>query len=289
MKRISKLLILLIAVLLLAGCKSNKGYGLVEITGNDLLKNLTEEKSFAFAIINPDNKKTEDFKNDLNRIAKEKKIDIYYIDSTMLSFNNSEQIKYLYNIDLNNDYYFYNGKDSFHKLYSDYKTVRDNYKDIKVDTNIKIQNEKELKENLNKAKESYKEGKIGEALNYVYEAWPLDEAKEFYKKSDYFNIVNEWESKSEIKGKLAIKKLAIFQVTDYIFTYEYNGKTEDYKEPLAKEYKDEHYRIKDGIIYTSKDSNDFQERFKIISISKEDIILEENGKQTRYVRFKKEN
>lgn len=288
MKKKIKIILVIMLSILLVGCKSKEGYQLIEITGQDLIEALNNREEILYATIYMDSKTGENFKRDLSRIAKEKHTDIYYVDSSKMSFWDDETIYIINNIDTRKNYIYYTGKNEIALEYKDYKDLNQNLEGYKSNKIGKITSDEEKQKYLKDAKTAYEEGRISDSYNLLTKCWTLDEAKEYYSKGKYYKLFNEWEYRAQNNKELTIKKITIFDVTSLLFTYEYKGPVADYKEPKAKEYNDVNFRVKDDIIYVEVE-NDFQPKYKIISLEDEELILEENKVQTVYKANKKEN
>ena len=288
MKKSIKLIIVLVLSLLLFGCGTKEGYKLNELTGPELVESFDNNDNIVYATVNLSNKDGENFKRDLERVAKELHLEIYYVDSSKLNFWIDETLYAQTNIDTRKNYIYFNGKDVEALEYTNYKDLYDNLKGTKSNKISKTISDKEKEDNLKKAKEAYNEGNLSDSYNYLTTCWTLKEAKDFYKNSKYFKLINEWEYKSQNNKNIIIKKITIFDITSLLFTYEYNGPAADYKEPKAKEYNEANYLVKDDIIYL-EENNEYKEKYKIISLNDDEMVIEENKIQTVYQANKKEN
>lgn len=288
MKRTIKLLIILLSLVLITGCGKEKGYNLIELTGSELIGALYNKEQFIYATINPNDETGQNFIRDLKRVAKEHHTDIYYIDNTKVNFYADETIYIINNIDTRKNVYFYSGDLNVAYAYTNYNDIEQNLKNYKSNKITTIISDSDKKKELELAKKAYNEGKLAESFKHLNESWTLKEAKEFYNDSKYFKILNKWEYKSVGQKNIVIKKFAMFNVADYAFTYTYKGPKADYIEPLAKDYTEYTSLVKDDKIYVEK-NGEYVERFKIISLKDNELILEEENIQTVYNLEKKEN
>ena len=288
MKKALKFLVVVLSILLLTGCGKDKGYNLIELTGSELIEALYNKEEFIYATINPNDETGQNFIRDLKRVAKEHHTDIYYIDNTKINFYADETIYIINDIDTRKNVYFYSGDRNVAYAYTNYNDIEKNLQSYKSNKITTIVSDSDKKKELELAKEAYKEGKLAESFKHLNESWTLKEAKDFYKESKYFKIINEWEYRSVGQKNIVIKKFAMFNVADYAFTYTYKGTKEAYIEPLAKDYTEYTSIVKDDKIYVEKDG-EYVERFKIISLTDNELILEEAGVQTIYNLNKKEN
>ena len=281
MKKSIKVLLIITLSLLLFGCKSKEGYRLIEITGNELVESLENNDQIIYATINLNTKEGQNFKRDLERIAKEHHTDIYYVDSIRLNFWDDETLYVKTNIDTRKNYYYYTGKNAWSKEYKDYQDINENIYGYKSNKISKSVSDKEKNDYFTKAKTSYNEGNIAESYDYLTKCWTLKEAKDFYDNNKYFKLINEWEYKSQNNKNITIKKLAIFDVSSLLFYYEYSGKLSEYTEPKANDYDANNYKVKDDIIYVEENEK-YIPKYKIISLEEDEMILEENKVQTVY-------
>ncbi len=287
MKKVIKYIVIILALVLLTGCGKNQGYSLIELTGPELLNALYNDNDIIYATINPNTEKGQAFIRDLKRVAKEHHTDIYYIDNTKLSFFNDEELYIISGIDTRKNYYYYSKDNNIAFEYESYKTLDSDLKGIKSKKITSLVSEEDKKKELELAKEDYNNGDIADSLNHLFNCWNLKEAKDFYNNSKYFKIIKEWDYRSVGKNEILVKKFALFNISNLLFVYEYNGSKAEYSEPKAKEYKDYKYKIKDDKIYISN-GEDFVEKYKIISLTDDELILEDNKVQTVYSVDKKE-
>ena len=288
MKKSLKLLVVLLSILLLTGCGKEKGYNLIEVTGSELIEAIYNKEEFIYATINPNNETGQNFMRDIRRVAKQHHTDIYYLDNTKVNFYADESIYIINGVDTRKNAYFFTGDGNAIYEYTNYKDIEKNLQNCKSNKITTIIPDSDKKQELELAKESYKEGKLAESFKHLNESWTLKESKDFYKNSKYFKLIHEWEYRNVGQKNIVIKKFAMFNVADYAFTYTYSGPKDEYKEPLAKDYTEYTTIVKDDKIYVEKDG-EYVERFKIISLTDDELILEEENVQTVYSVNEKEN
>jgi len=213
MKKIVKVFLLLLITIGLCSCSNKKEYKLVELTAEELVKNITsdEKKSFVFAIYNSQSSKGEEFLKNLQNVVNNAKLDIYYIDYYHMDSSSSG---YFFDIGLEgynqNGYYaFIDGKMMINNVYTDFKTLYTSIKDFGYQTEItKISQEQKLKY-LKEAQKLYEEGLIASSFDELNKAWDLKEAKEMFTNNKYYNILNSWEN-YEIKDEIMTYKSILF-------------------------------------------------------------------------------
>ncbi len=105
MKKKIIILVILLMSLLLFGCGKKEGYKLQELVGPELSESLGKNEKIIYATINLETKEGENFKRDLERVAKEFHLDIYYVDSSKLNFWVDETLYAKTNIDTRKNYY----------------------------------------------------------------------------------------------------------------------------------------------------------------------------------------
>jgi len=279
-----RMIIIILLLLLFTGCKkkTEPEYKLIEVTAGEVVDGINKGDEFVYASLNPYHENGRKFLEDLEKAAKELKINIYYVDNTKISIWASLILDAT--TSLNADYLYYTGKEYFVTEYKNYDSIIEKLKGKEVKEFSTLKSEDELKENLKKAEKLYEEGKINESYTYICGAWSLKDAKEFYRSHPYYNILSKWVYKKETGDKLTIKKLAAFETSDIIYYYEYNGKTKKYEEPTAPKYKEQKYYIKDDIIYTSKDGKEYKEKYQILSISNRELGILIDGKAYKFVK-----
>ena len=130
MKKALQLLMLLIICLFISSCNSKQEYKLTEITSQDLLNNIQNNKEFIFAFVNEKNDNYQEFMDNLNIIVDKCKLNIYYVD-----YNHMDYASFAYlvdNINLTYDkssYYVYQNKD--YKVSEEYSNYQNMYKSLK--------------------------------------------------------------------------------------------------------------------------------------------------------------
>jgi hypothetical protein len=99
MKKIKLIILLLTFSLILCSCEK-KEYNLIQITGEELVKNLTsEKKDFVFAMVDYSEEDTEQFLKDLKSVSKSANINIYYVDYLHLDKESAFVLFNLYTTD----------------------------------------------------------------------------------------------------------------------------------------------------------------------------------------------
>lgn len=292
MKKIIKTICILFFLFALCSCNEKKEYNAIEITGEELTKNIfsEEEKNIVYAFYNSNDKNYKKFINDLKTVSEKAKIDIYYIDlshldkaSTIVLFTIND-----FFLDGNSYYAYINKKTTVASEYKDYNTLYSDLKSIGYKSNIETISEEIKHANLDEAKKLYYEGKIAESLEYLNKCWNLTEAKEFYEHNSYYNILNSWERYEYLDEKA--KKISytniVFQIsTNQMYTTTKKGTyNKDFTKPIPYEnYNLLYYYIKDDIIYTSTEENgQYKETYKINYLSDDYMTIYEYKLKKEY-------
>lgn len=297
MKKALQLLMLLIICLFISSCNSKQEYKLTEITSQDLLNNIQNNKEFIFAFVNEKNDNYQEFMDNLNIIVDKCKLNIYYVD-----YNHMDYASFAYlvdNINLTYDkssYYVYQNKD--YKVSEEYSNYQNMYKSLKNYTSLKpidITSDDTLKEYYNKALTEYENGNIAISSDYLNQAWTLKEAKDYYNEHDLYKILDNWEN-YEFKNPEKLDYTTYHNLffpghTNYYVEAIKSGEYANFVKPSEiGDYDYIYYYIKDDIIYTSDsdktDYTKYKARYKIESITDQLLYLTDlnNNKEYEYIR-----
>jgi len=290
MKRISKLLIVVIlSISILCSCKSRKEYKLTEITSEEFVNTLKEpDSTFVVAIINFDKKAGLDYYNDLEDLTKNNQVNINYLDYRYISSAAALYLDINYEIPVTQNSYLIiqNSRLSYNGVYSDKQELYSRIYPL-ITTDIKTVSDEKKKENLSLGVMKYQEGNMSEAMNYISSAITLKETKKFAEGALNLKIFGRWDSLVPVSKK---KYNSIFFRDSENRYYETQATSKELEDnSLEYDYKTNNYfRIKDGIIYTSKDNKKYKETYSIKEISSNKLVLK-NSKTKKLVIYKKKD
>lgn len=265
------LILFLIACLYIYQNKDNKDYTLIEITGQELLDVFVddEEASITFALYNERDIQAEDFYKDLEKTSRQAHQNIYYVNTSHVTFEFEEIINTLTSRqpDILSYYVIKDGKILISKTYEGFNQL---YKDLngkKFDTKIpKTSKEKKL-EYISQAQEAYKEGNIAGAHQLLAGAWDLQEAKDEWNNKPYYKLIGNWEHFEVQPDGKNTRYLNIFitTYTSHMYVADEVVEIEGFTEPELNKYKQYEIQIKDDWIYTKDPkTNKFKKKYEII-------------------------
>lgn len=293
MKKLKLLILFFLLPIVLCSC-NKKEYHLIEITGDELVKNLIhEDKNFVFAIVDESEDDAEQFLKDLEGIVKSANINIYYVDYLHISNAAGFELINYYSTDFSTNAFFAFQNHSFvvANEYVDYKTTYSLLKDKAYTDELVRIDEDSKKEAIKEAQKLYKESKISAAHEKLCIAWDLEEAKEEHNNNKYYHLINGWERieyTNDVPEKVRYTSLIINSGTDYYFLQKESGIAEEFEKPTALlNYEQVYYRLKDNIIYTSnREKGHYEETYQIDDVDSKYLKitdLKKNKKMT-YVR-----
>lgn len=275
MKKFSKLIAILFCIFSICACikKENNNYNLIELTTEELIAAMEEENvSFNFATIDMESEKGQNYYDDLKKLSSKIKQNIYYVDGTHTYFWDDETFYIYTGIDIkNNIFYLIQEGQIVNTLeYKNYEVLYNNLKSQTFPTINTIISDKEKKQYLNEAITEYNNGDIISSFQLLQKAWTLTEAKEYYEKSDYFKLFNEWiYYNQKDNNEIIYKSLVFYDSSNIMYEYTYEGQKNKFEEPIASSYTSYYYYIKDNKIYTStSEDGKYKSRYEIISIAK---------------------
>ena len=266
--------------------KDNNKYGLVELTGQELLQVFIdkEDASITFALYNDRDVQAEEFYEDLETTARQAHQYIYYVNTTHTTFEFQEIMNTLTSRSSETLAYYViqDGKILLSNTYKNFDTM---YKDLngkKYETKVEKMSKEEKLEYIDKARKSYDEGDIASAHNYLSNAWDLKEAKTEWQTHPYYNLIGNWEQ-FEVQPDGKNTRYVNLFFTSYASPMYFIDTTlpiENFQEPPFEEYKGYDIQIKDNHIYIKNEKNNkYQEKYEIISIGMYQLEIS-NGNDT---------
>ncbi len=293
MKKIKILLLLLLIPVFLCSCEK-KEYNLIEITGDELVKNMLEEdKNFVFAIVDKSEEDAEQFLKDLNNVSKSANINIYYVDYLHMSQDAAFKLFTSYSTDFStNGYHVIQNKDLVvSSAYTDFKTLYTTLK-TKAFKNELVRVDKKTKLNyIKEAQKLYKENQIGEAHNLLTQAWDLEEAKKEHNDNKYYHLINGWERTvytNDIPEKTKYTSFIFNSGESYYVEQKITKETEEFDGPTDEDkFETVYYRLESDILLTSnREKGYYEETYQIMDVTDEFLTLKnlKTDKKETYVR-----
>lgn len=282
----------LIIVLFLLAClfiyqnKDNNKYGLIELTGQELLQVFIdkEDASITFALYNERDVQAKDFYKDLEETAHQAHQNIYYVNSAHSTFEFQEIMNTLTKRDANvlSYYVIQDGKLILSNTYSNYKTMFKDLNGKKYNTKIERLSKEEKLDYIEKAKKAYEEGDIALAHNYLSNSWDTEEAKAEWQTKPYYKIIGNWEQFEVQKDGKNTRYVNAFFTTyaSQMYIVDSIVAIEGFEPPSFENYTGYDIQIKDNYIYTKNEKNNkYQKKYEIIKIGDYSLELSD-GNQT---------
>lgn len=294
MKKYIKIILIVFLIIILCACKNKEEYHLIELTSEELVINLSNEaNSFIFAVLNDQKENYEKYVKDLESLAKNIKKDVYYIDSEHIDSMSSLALFTIEGSDFTDNVYYSFTNDHFEYMghYEDFGTMYKNLKNIRYTGQIEYVNDETKQSYLDEAKRLYQTGFISKSYDYLNKAYTLDEAKEMYKNSKYYKLLNSWENydfKNEELTEVNYTSLIFYHGVKYFNIASREGAFDDSfdRNFNFEDYTQLYYYVKDDIIYTSKnETGNYQETYKITKLDSNHLDLEETKKNGRTHNF----
>lgn len=265
-------------------------YGLIEITGEELLNTFLDENiSITFALYNEKDAQAEDFIKDLKKVSAQARENIYYVNTHFVTTEFEQVIDAAISRQANilSYYVMQDGKMIVDNTYKGFNTMFKELNGKKYDTKIKETSREKKLEYLEEAKKHYKEGKIAYAFNYLSNAWTLPEAKKEYKNNPYYKLIASWEmADADIKsGTMEYTNFHFLKFNSSLYTATKEGKIEGFEKPSIGEYTLHDVLIKDNKVYIkNKKTNKYEPTYDIITIEEYKIVLKK-GNTTMEFRY----
>lgn len=275
------IIILFIVISIIIGTsKEKEEYKLIELTGIELTNTLLSDDkiSITYALYNDYDMKSEEFLEDLKKTSRQTQENIYYINTSHVTFEVSEILGSITQTGIDSLSYFV-FQDGQLILTNTYKSFKSLYKDLngkKYDTKIIETSKKDKEEAIKSAEELYNAGDIAGAYNSLSLAWNTKEAKEHYESRPYYKIFGSWEIFEPDDDMINTN------YTNYVFlnyksklaTATHNVKIDGFEKPASNKYIIYDIEIKDDYIYTKKDQEKkYKKTYKIQSIGKYKLVL----------------
>ena len=265
----------LLACLFIYQNKDNDKYQLIELTGQELLQVFIddEEASITFALYNERDVQAEDFYNDLEQVVTQAHQDIYYVNTSHVTFEFEEIINTLTGstTDILSYYVIQDGKVLLSNTYSNFNTMYKELNGKKYDTKVEKMSKEEKLEYIDKAHEAYFEGDIASAHNYLSNAWDIKEAKDEWNNHPYYQIIGNWEQFEVQEDGKTTRYINFFFTTfaSQMYTMDTVTEIEGFTAPSFDLYEAHDIQIKDNYIYIKNKKNDkYEKKYERITISK---------------------
>jgi len=279
MKKILFLIILTFLIIVIPGCK-NEEYKLIELSGTEFVNNFfaedieDEDINVVFAVYSNRNENTEQFLEDLDKVARLTKEYIFCVD-----FDHTSVFDELFFEDYyqgNNIYVvIQNGKTIVSEEYTDYTTMFKKLNGKKYDYDIKYNSQEYIDEQIKIAQEEYDKGRISTSLSSLYSIWNSKEAKEFYETHAYYKLIHHWEGSIPTKDSELYHMFA-FNVGSFFNTVTIIDKLDKAVGFEKPEDGDLYfYYIKDGYFYLSEtEDGEYKKSYKINKYNDQNLFLE---------------
>ena len=253
--------------------KDNDKYGLIELTGQELLQVFIEDEdaSITFALYNEKDVQAQDFYNDLEKVTKNAHQNIYYVNTSHVTFEFEEIINTLTGLQPETLSYFViqDGKILLSNTYSSFNSMYYDLNGKKYNTKIIKMSKEEKLDYIKKAQESYKEGDIAAAHNYLSNAWDLEEAKNEWNNNPYYKLIGNWEQFEIQEDGKTTRYVNLFFTTyaSEMYITDETIEIEGFEKPSFEKYKGYEIQIKDDYIYIKNEKNNkYEKKYEIISI-----------------------
>ena len=281
MKKITTILLISIFSLFLLAC-DNKEYNLIEITSEEFLNYLenNENINIVFATVNEKHEKNKEFTENIKKLSKRTKEDIYYLDYNHIELSDELLLSEYIGVDYSLLAYHVIQNNSF-VVSEEYKNYETTYKDLNgknYETSIPYTSEEDLINYIEEAKKLYQEGNIPASLEKLNKAWKHEEAKYFYKNNNYYNLINNWKTYKLLddEGNAIYTSIIILRGEKNILYYYSNiVKMGEIEQPALKDYTKYNYILKDNQLHLTKEDNEKEKVvYNILYIDKENLTLE---------------
>ena len=276
----------LLACLFIYQNKDNNKYGLIELTGQELLDVFIEKEdaSITFALYNERDVQAKDFYNNLEKTSHQAHQNIYYVNTTHSTFEFQEIMNTLTKRDAQilSYYVIQDGKILLSNTYSNFNAMFKDLNGKKYNTKIEKMPKEEKLDYIEKAKKAYAEGDIALAHNYLSNSWDLEEAKLEWKANPYYNIIGNWEQFEVQKDGKNTRYVNVFFTTyaSQMYMVDSIVAIEGFEPPSFDNYTGYDIQIKDNYIYTKNEKNNkYQKKYEIIKIGDYSLELSD-GKNT---------
>lgn len=296
MNKLKKIFILLLSVIILCSCqKDNTKYELIEITGEELINNISSKKEqrFIFALYNTNKKNADSFYQTLESLVNNINSNIYYVNYNHLDDMSALNLfTYDFGDFTENSYYFYDKGDiKISSDYTDFATAFKELKNISKTTSLKLIDKSTKEEYIKEASKLYDDGNIAKAYNELNKAWNLKEAKEEYNKNPLYNLINSWEAYEFLDDdykEVNYYNFLFMTSTNYYYEIIIKDKYQNFNKPNdLNEYTKKFYQIKENTILISNYENgNYKEKYQIKSINDErlSIVDLDTNKKINFVK-----
>ena len=272
MKRIKYFFVLIILLLFLTSCEK-KEYGLIEL---EFVNSFYSEDgkgnlSVTFAVISYQNDNTEQFLEDLDKVARRSKELIYYIDFDHIDFMSSMFLENFFSQD-NCYHVFQNNVHLVSSVYSDYDTLYKELNGKRYYPRIVKLSQEYINEQMEIAKKNYEEGYLSSSIAALYNIWSSKEAKDFYNSHDDYKLIHYWGGyiPTDDSKKLHYFGFEVGFFYDTFVVYEAEGDISGFEVPTEGIFYDYYY--KDGYFYLAEtDSGNYKKAYKIQSVDDDRI------------------
>lgn len=275
MKKIITLLLLI--MLFLCSCEK-KEYGLIEVNGTELLDYLSNVKGdIVIAFCDDRYDKNTEYLDNLAKVAKNAKENIYYINANHLSAMYDLMLYEYFGMDMVGLHYFAikDGNQVVNGNYlGNFATLMKDLNGKNYDTKINFTSDEDKNKTTEEAKKLYEEGNISSSLDLINSIWNYQEAKKMYDDNRLYKIIESWEWYQEKDNKISYTALLFTTINNQVYIYNDVMNKDEFEVPESDEYTPYYYKIVDNKLLFSPDSEgEYEELFNIDYLDKDTLIL----------------
>lgn len=278
--------LILLLVMMLCSCEK-KEYNLIQVTGDEIVKCLlSDNPNITFAYYDSNESNSEQLLDDLRKVVRGSKENIYYVDVNHLSSSSNLLLYEYFNKAVVGSYYFaiQDGTAVVREEYDgDYDKLFNNLNGKRYDTKIESLSDNEKDEILKDAKLLFNEGYVSLSLDMLNQIWTSAQARDYFNSNKLYNIVNLWESYVRKDGNVIYNGLLIYPFANQIYLVNRNDKGSEFIKPGPEDYEMYYYKVLDNKVYISQtEDGKYSEKFDIISIDEEHFVLQDGNKRIEY-------
>lgn len=289
-----KFLIIIFSLILLMCSCEKKEYQLIELTGDELINHLLKDNSsITLGIYSKNYENSEQFLDDLKRVSKSTKENIYYVDIDHIDMMNVLVLPDVLDVDTSSLKYvvYQNGKKIIDEEYSSYNQMYATLNGKKYE-DVELVNIDDKKAVLEEAKRLYDEGYISEAYDMLQKIWSLEDAKNTFNEGNLFKIVNQWEYRNLVPSSNKINYIGIIflPLDNAAYMIDETVKVDEFSKPSVTDYDVYYYRVKDNILCMSEDENDesCKYEYELLNVNDNKLTLKKNNKEYNFSIMKED-
>ena len=279
-----RIFVLFIAIFSLVLCSCEKReYSLIEISSRDLASYIlnTEDCDIIFALYTESLPYADEMLEGLEKIAKEKHKNIYYINGDYVDVSSSMILYDGLNIEYNDLIYvvYEDGKEVVYKNYAGYETMASDlslYKSVYEMERLDI----DVDEIISKANELLESDEVAKAYDVLASGWPDEKIKNEFKNKKMYNLINNWQAYYTVDDMTTGYKFYFVSGFNYVYYVEKKDTFEDLK-INNEDYVEYKYTLDDNVITLIDEETDkVFKKFTITYLTDEILVLEDSKGKT---------